>query len=95
MVDSGAGYSLLPTEVWQDLGLESQEPLSFTLADGTKIDCKASECTIRLNGKERQAPVIFGEADNEPLLDVVPLENLGLVLDPFECELRTMQPRLG
>lgn len=81
LVDSGASYSLLPLEVWQELGLEAQKTLSFTLADGTKIDREASECKIRLNGKERHAPVT--------------LENRGLVLDPFKRELRAMQLRLG
>ena len=95
LVDSGASYSLLPQDVWQDLGLEPQESLTFTLADGTKIDRDASECKIRLNGKERHTPVILGQADDEPLLGVITLENLGLVLDPFKRTLHAMKLRLG
>lgn len=67
MVGSGASYSLLPLQVWQELGLEAQETLSFTLADGTKIDRKASVCKIRLNGKERHTPVLRCTTKLEPV----------------------------
>jgi clan AA aspartic protease len=95
LVDSGASYSLLPEDVWRDLGLEPQETLDFILADGTTIERAASECRIRLNGKERHTPVILGEAGDEPLLGVITLENLGLVLDPFKRTLQAMKLRLG
>jgi clan AA aspartic protease len=94
LVDSGASYSLLPEDVWRELGLQPQETLDFILADGT-IRRDASECKIRLNGKERHTPVILGEAGDEPLLGVVTLENLGLVLDPFKRTLQAMKLRLG
>ena len=46
LVDSGASCSLLPEDVWQEIGLAPQETLTFTLADGTKIEREASECKI-------------------------------------------------
>jgi clan AA aspartic protease len=95
LVDSGASYSLLPEDVWQELELQPQETLDFILADGTKIRRRASECKIRFNGKERHTPVILGEAGDEALLGVITLENLGLILDPFKRELRPMKLRLG
>ena len=95
LVDSGASYSLLPENVWRELGLEPQETLEFILADGTKIERNASECIIRLNGKERHTPVILGQPGDEPLLGVITLENLGLILDPFQRTLQTMKLRLG
>jgi clan AA aspartic protease len=95
LVDSGTSYSLLPKDVWQDLGLEAQERLEFVLADGTLIERDASECKIRFNGKERHTPVILGEDGDEPLLGVITLENLGLVLDPFCRTLQAMKLRLG
>lgn len=95
LVDSGASYSLLPEDVWRDLELQPQETLTFTLADGTKIERDASECKISLNGKERHTPVILGRTGDEALLGVVTLENLGLVLDPFQRTLQAMKLRLG
>src|SRR2546423_1042683 len=95
LVDSGAAYSLLPTKVWKALELKLMEKQTFTLADGTHIDRKISECRIALNGVERHSPVILGERGDEPLLGVLTLEILGLVLDPFKRELRPMKLRLG
>ncbi len=95
LVDSGASYSLLPEDVWKDLEIKPQEKLDFVLADGTKIERRASECKIRLNGKERHTPIILGEPGDEPLLGAITLGNLAMVLDPFKRELRQMQLRLG
>lgn len=95
LVDSGASYSLLPEDTWRRLKLEPQETLEFVLADGTVIEREASECQVRLNGKQRHTPVILGQADDEPLLGAITLENLGLVLDPFKRTLQPMKLRLG
>jgi clan AA aspartic protease len=95
LVDSGASYSLLPQDVWQQLGLTPQETLHFTLADGTTIERDISECQIALNGTNRHTPVILGIPGDEPLLGAVTLEIFGLVLDPFQRTLRAMKLRLG
>ena len=44
LVDSGAVYSLLPQQVWKQLKLKPKRTLTFTLADGTKIKRRVSEC---------------------------------------------------
>jgi hypothetical protein len=38
--------------------------------------------------------VLGAEGDDQPLLGVVTLEELGLVFDPFRGELRTMLARI-
>jgi clan AA aspartic protease len=95
MVDSGAAYSLLPTKVWKAIKLKPKKTATFTLADGTTIKRKVSECHIALNGDDGHTPVILGEPGDDPLLGVITLENLGLLLDPFKRELRPMRLRLG
>ena len=96
LVDSGASYSLLPRDVWQALKLEPKRPASFTLADGTTVHRSVSECHIALAGQDGHTPVILGEpGDDEALLGVVTLENLGLVLDPFNRTLQPMRVRLS
>lgn len=89
LVDSGATYSLLRPEDWQAIGLEPKRVLSFTLADGTTVERRVSECHIALLQGEGHTPVILGEPGDEALLGVVTLEILGLVLNPFT---RTLQP---
>jgi predicted aspartyl protease len=89
LVDSGATYTLLPHEDWQAIGLSAKRSLTFTLADGTTIERRVSECHISLPEGEGHTPVILGEPGDEALLGVVTLEILGFVLNPFN---RTLQP---
>ena len=89
LVDSGATYTLLPYEDWQAIGLSPKRSVTFTLADGTTVKRKVSECHIILPQEEGHTPVILGEPGDEPLLGAVTLEIMGLILNPFT---RTLQP---
>ena len=46
LVDSGAGYTLLPYDVWQSLGLEPTREEKFSLADGTVVTRNMSSCYL-------------------------------------------------
>ena len=89
LVDSGATYSLLPEPVWRAIELEPTREMSFSLADGTQVVRRISECRLSLEQGEGHSPVILGEPGDGGLLGVVTLEILGLVLNPFS---RTLQP---
>jgi predicted aspartyl protease len=89
LVDSGATYTLLSHSDWQAIELTPKRSVTFTLADGSAIERKVSECHITLPQGEGHTPVILGEIGDEPLLGVVTLEILGLILNPFN---RTLQP---
>lgn len=89
LVDSGAKYTLLPFRTWKAIGLRPKRRLTFTLADGTEIERDISECFIVLPQGEGHTPVIMGEPGDEALLGVITLEELGLVLNPFQ---RSLQP---
>jgi clan AA aspartic protease len=89
LVDSGATYSLLPKAVWQAVGLTPKRRQSFVLADGTTVERSVSEAFLVLPQGESHTPVILGEEGDEALLGAVTLENLGLVLNPFD---RTLHP---
>src|SRR5207248_478658 len=95
LVDSGATYTLLPEKVWKALGLKSKRTMSFTLADGTRIDRGISECHISLPQGEGHTPVILGEPGDEPLLGAVTLEIMGVVLNPFNRSLEPMRAMLA
>ena len=49
LVDSGATYSVLPKEVWEQLGLKPKRKMQFTLADGTAIERSISGCRSRIS----------------------------------------------
>jgi clan AA aspartic protease len=89
LVDSGTTYTVLPENVWKTIGLTPLREHDFTLADGTVIKCKVSECRISLPQGEAHTPVVLGEGHDHAVLGVVTLEILGLVLNPFN---RTLQP---
>lgn len=90
LVDSGATYSLLPNPVWQTIELEPTREQVFALADGTTVQRRISSCYLILPQGEAHTPVILGEpGDDQALLGVVTLEELGLVFNPFN---RTLQP---
>jgi clan AA aspartic protease len=89
LVDSGATYSVLPKEVWQAIGLKPKRTMTFTLADGTRIERSISEVYVVLPHGEAHTPVVLGEDGDQALLGVVTLEILGLVFNPFD---RTLQP---
>lgn len=89
--DSGAVYSLVPSEILEKLGLEPYREMEFALADGTMIKRKIGDCYFEYNGEGGPAPVIFGEPGDEPLLGATALESLALVLNPFNRELYPMR----
>jgi len=90
LVDSGAAYTLLPEPAWRAIGLVSKRERQFRLADGSLIKRGISECIVVLPQGEGHTPVVLGEpGDDQALLGVVTLENLGLVFNPFS---RTLQP---
>lgn len=95
LVDSGATYTLLPQEVWQAIGLTPKRSAVFTLADGTTVERRISECYITLPQGEAHTPVILGEEGDQALLGMVTLEILGLVLNPFTRELQPMRMLLA
>jgi len=88
LVDSGAVYSLLPTEVWRRLGLAPARTETFVLADGTEMRRDISECLISLPQGTTHTTVILGEPGDVGLLGTLTLEALGLMLDPFNRTLR-------
>ena len=95
LVDSGATYTLLPEKDWKAIGLKPKRKMTFTLADGTKVERRISECHLSLLLGEGHTPVILGEAGDEALLGAVTLEILGLVLNPFKRSLEPMQAMLA
>lgn len=95
LVDSGASYTLLPKDVWEKLELKPRKTLTFTLADGSEVARRISECYIEILEEEGHTPVILGEEGDDALLGAFTLEEFGFVLNPFSRTLQAMQLRLA
>jgi clan AA aspartic protease len=81
LVDTGATYTWVPSDVLHRLGLEPDEEWDFVLADGRTVLYGIAWATVRLDGHTQPTPVIFGDPGTEPLLGVVTLEEFRLGVD--------------
>ncbi len=95
LVDSGALYTVVPSETLKRLGIRSHGSRVFTLADGTQITRRIGNAFFALNGDVAASPVIFGEKGDSVLFGTVTLEALGFILDPMKRELRPLPMVLG
>ncbi len=95
LIDSGAVYSLVPSEILKRLGIKPHRTVEFAMADGRTIKRRVGDAYFEFQGEGGAAPVIFGEKDDEPLLGATTLESLGLVLDPFKRRLLPMRMLLA
>ena len=87
LVDTGAQYSVLPKQVWEQLNLKPQRVQKFSLADGTIIERPIGSAFVEFQGIESATPVVLGEEGDSAILGVVTLETLGLIMNPFTREL--------
>lgn len=84
LIDSGAIYSVVPSEILQKLGIEPLTEQVFRLADGSKIVRKKGGALFKYGDRIGVADVIFGEEGDYVLLGAHTLEALGLALDPLK-----------
>lgn len=87
LVDTGASDTMLPEDVLSRLGLEPVEQLPFQLADERVVQYRVGEARIRLDGRERTIPVVFGPVGVMPLLGATALEIFHLGVDPVQQRL--------
>ena len=91
MVDTGAGYTVLPYDIVKSLGLKPTKKQKFSLADGTTIERKLSWAMIEIDGSKAPSTVVLGQKGDSALLGVITLENMGLMVDPFKRKLLPMR----
>jgi clan AA aspartic protease len=87
LVDSGAVYSFVPSEVLHRLGIAPHSRQRFRLADGSSIERDRADAIFFYKGQRGAAPVIFAEGEDATLLGAVTLESLGFVLDAVRRDL--------
>ena len=90
LIDSGAVYSVVPTEILEGLGIRPLTEQSFRLTDGTQISRQKGVAVFKYGDRIGGADVIFGEEGDYSLLGAFTLEALGLSLDPLRRELRQL-----
>ena len=82
IADTGDIFSIIPRITLEQLGIIPYAEETFHLADGSEIRRQMGDVFIRIDGKARTVPTIFGEPTDTPLLGVTALEILGYTVDP-------------
>ena len=90
LIDSGAIYSVVPSDILVRLGIQPLADQEFRLANGMRITRKKGGALFRYGDRVGVADVIFGEEGDSVLLGAFTLEALGLALDPLRRELRPL-----
>src|SRR4051812_13501779 len=77
LVDTGSTYTVLPSALLDELGVERHRRGRFELADGTEVERDLGRVWIGLEGQLEYTLVVFGD---DALLGAVTLEELNRVV---------------
>ena len=83
LVDSWAAYSQLPSALLMSLGITHFDERPAVLADGRRTLCRVGRVEFLYNERRTPALVVFGDVGAPALLGAMPLEGLGLGVDPI------------
>ena len=86
-VDTGAAYSVLPSEFLTSIGVTPVQSRPFEMADGRVVSMDMGEAVVKVNGFTATTIVLFGPNDTKPLLGAHALEGLGVMADPVHGRL--------
>lgn len=100
IVDTGATDCMAPGDRLRENGIQPEGRAVYELANGQQVEYEYGFARIAFMGEETVAQVIFGPEDAEPILGSVPLENVGMAVDPVTQTLRRLpskplKPSLG
>ncbi len=91
LVDTGAVMMLLPEDVVDELGLETQRTVRVSYADNRKEKRNvAGPVTVKIGDRSTNTDCIIGPSGCDPLIGQVILEEMDLLAD---CNNHTLLPR--
>ena len=87
LVETGATFSVLGTDVMSRLGVQPSGKRRFRLADDTVREYEVGFVDLVYQAERVPLIVVFGDAGVSPLLGATALENLGMGVDPVNRRL--------
>ena len=85
MADSGAMMLAINETIKSQLGLTVKEIQSFTLADGRVVELDVvGGVDVRFKNRWCTTDAIVLKGNAEPLLGAIPMEQMDLVITPFD-----------
>lgn len=91
LVDTGAGYMVIPPDTAKELGLERIMKTKVVLANKTEVEADYSAAYIKVLDREAPVPVLIVDSPM-PLLGALTLQTLGLEVDPVKEEVKPSRP---
>ena len=83
LVDAGAAYSQLPSDLLDSVGITHFDERPAIFADGRRSLCRVGRTEFIYDSRQTPALVVFGEDGAPALLGAMTLEGLGLRVDPI------------
>jgi len=87
MVDTGATFTVLPSEVWEHLGRSTETTRRLRTADGRVLERGQGLAFVMVEGQSGTVPVVQGADGDIAVLGVTTMEILGLAFDPVQGKL--------
>jgi len=87
LVDTGAGYSVVPRSVLESLGCRPVRTQRVVLADGRTEEWSLTQIDVECEGRQATTPVLMGPPSGPILLGATTLEELGLGIDSLNRRL--------
>ncbi len=95
LVDTGATYTWLKRSRLEALGLSPTSRRRFRTVRGELIERDVGEAIIECLGERATCMVVFAEEDDQEVLGITALENLGLEVDPVARRLKKAEALLA
>jgi predicted aspartyl protease len=87
LVDTGATYTSLPTEILDSLGVKKVDKVNIEFANGIVEERYLGNVFIEVEGKVCPNRVIFAKKGDATVLGLITLESCGLTVDPINRKL--------
>jgi clan AA aspartic protease len=87
LVDTGAGYSVVPRAILKSLGCRPVRAQRVILAGGRGEEWSIAQIDVECEGRRATTPVLMGPPEAPVLLGATTLEELGLGIDPLNRRL--------
>jgi large subunit ribosomal protein L1 len=87
LVDTGATFTKLPSDIMDRLGYAPTRREKFVLGDGRVVELGICDVKVRLEGETAITTVMIGEPNTQPLIGAVTLEQFLVAPDPVNQRL--------
>lgn len=87
LVDTGAGYSVVPRSILESMGCQPIRTQRVVPADGRTEEWWVTQIDVECEGRRATTPVLMAPPGGPVLLGATTLEELGLGIDPLNRRL--------